>query len=409
MEQQVSNLRDELTDLQRRFTPAYLALDSNATALRERIAGLERQIVAQRAASQKTAIASAEEEFETAQAQVNRLRVELADNQKKAQQFATRLAQYKSMQEDLDHLENIERLTADRLIKMEATERESAPHIEILERAAPSLRPVRPDYATNAAIAVTGSFALGIFAVWFVGFVGGAGRSVNSRCNRCICIRRYKHRRSRNSPDESPRLASEPVINLLPRAPSPRELEDDEIIALITNSTSPVALACVGLLTGLNASELIGLTWDQIDLEAGEIRLGGSSPRTIAIEEPFATLLRQEHDLSGRSSTVLHDQSNAPWTLDELAHEILCAAYDAALKRPEEVTPSALRHTYLVWLFRQGIRAGDVTRIAGNIPHRRIGRLPAVICWWSACPDCRNRPRPSGFGETAAQRAHDSV
>ena len=47
----------------------------------------------------------------------------------------------------------------------------------------------------------------------------------------------------------------------------------------------------------------------------------------------------------------------------------MCSAYDANLPRPEEMTPEALRHTYLAWLFRQGIRAADVTQIAGNIPH----------------------------------------
>ena len=370
MEQQASNLRDELTNLQRRYTPAYLALDSNVTALQERITGLERQIVAQRAASQKAAIAGAEEEFETAQAQVNRLRAELADNQQKAQQFATRLAQYKSMQEDLDHLENIERLTADRLTKMEATEGESAPHIEVVERAVPILRPVRPNYATNAAIAVSGSFALGIFAVWFVGFVGAPRRELEMRE-----MQLHSPLQAPTLPrfaDEPLRLARESAIKLLPRAYSPRELEDDEIVALITNSNSPVALACVALLSGLNASELVELTWEQIDLQAAEIRLGGSPARTVMIEEPFATLLRQAHDLSGDSSNVLRDRNSTRWTLEELEHQILCAAYDAALKRPEEITPAALRHTYLVWLFQQGVRAGDVTRIAGNISHEEL-------------------------------------
>lgn len=372
MEQQLSTLRDQLTDLQRRYTPAYLALDSDATALERRIEGLERQIATQRTASQKTALAAAEEELEAAQAQVNRLRGELADNQKKAQKFATRLAQYKSMQEDFDHLENIERLTADRLSKMQATGRESAPRIEILERAAPSQIPIRPDYATNAAIAVTGSLALGIFAVWFVGFVGGAGPRREFAMPSLHLHPAVQALPLAQYADESPRLAANPAINLLPRSPSPRELEDDEIIALITNSTNSVALACVALLTGLSAGELLGLTWDQIDLEAGEIRSEGSSPRTIIIEEVFALLLRREKDLSRGTSTVLHDRSDAPWSMDELAHEIICAAYDAALQCPEEITPSALRHSYLVWLFRQGIRAGDVTRVAGLVPHEEL-------------------------------------
>jgi integrase len=274
------------------------------------------------------------------------------------------------MQEDVDHVENIERLTSDRLIKMEATEHESAPRIEILEPAAPTLRPIRPDYATNAAIAVSGSFGFGILAVWFVGFVGAPRRELEMHE-----VQLYSSLQSTTLArfaDEPLRLPKDSSIKFLPHAPLPRELEDGEIITLINTSSFAVALACVGLLSGFSASVLIGLTWDVVDLEANEIRLGDSPPRIVSIEEPFATLLLQEHDSSRASSLVLHDQNNAPWGLDGLAHQILCAAYDAALEHPEEITPSALRHTYLVWLFRQGIRAGDVTRIAGNVSHEEL-------------------------------------
>ena len=366
-------LRDELTDLQRRYTPAYLALDSDATALTERIAGLQRQIATQRAAGQKSAIAAAEEEYETAQAQVSRLRSELAQNQKKAEAFATRLAEFKVMQEDLDHLENIERLTADRLTRMQASERESAPQVEILERAAPSLSPVRPDYTMNAALAVTGSFGLGLFAVWFAGFLGGSTLSRNVAWP-AIPVRPWPAPgRPHLASEGGPRLASEPgILRLLPREPGPRELDDSEIAALVSNSNDAAALASVGLLSGLNAAEITALRWDRIGFAAGEIHAGVAPSRVLPLQEPFSTLLRRQNGLAPSSPMVLHDERGEPWTQDELARVILCAAYDAGLPRPDEITPAALRHAYLAWLFRQGIRAGDAARIAGEIPHTEL-------------------------------------
>lgn len=368
LEQQAATLRDQLTALRRRFTPDYLALDSDAMALSERIAGLERQIVTQRAATQQSALAAAEEELETSQAQVNRLRGEIADNQKNAQQFAARLALFKSMQEDLDHLENIERLTADRLTKSQASERESAPKVEILERAVPSLKPIRPDYTTNSAIAVAGSFAIGIFAVWFARFVAGPVQPAIAFGSPLP----VEHSRAQIlSPVwiEPPQLtARDKILNLLPGSPAPRELEDGEIAALTMSAAPPVVLACLGLLSGLTAGELIALDWSHIDFDTRAIRVSGESCRNLELDEPLLTLLQRRQREDSSAPTLLHNAQGGPWTMDDLNREILCAAYDAGLSRPDEITPAVLRHTWLVWLFRQGIRAIDVSRIAGNIP-----------------------------------------
>ncbi len=271
LEQQAAMLRDELTDLRRRYTPAYLALDSDATALTERIAGLEKQIAAQRAASQQSALATAEEDFETAQAEVERLRGELADNQKKAQHFAAGLARFKSMQDDLDHLENIERLTADRLSKMQASERESAPKVQILERAVPSLYPVGPDYTKNAAVAVSGSFALGILAVWFARFVGGSAAEPRW-AEQPLPVQSWQAPVLSRIPAEPPRLSpASRVINFLPQKPPAREIGDQELSTLMAGASEPVVLACVGLLSGLTPGELTTLRWNEIDFENHEI------------------------------------------------------------------------------------------------------------------------------------------
>src|SRR5208282_1594370 len=60
LEQRASKLREELGDLERGFTPDYLAKDPKIIAERARLAELERQIVVQRAAAQQTAILEAQ-------------------------------------------------------------------------------------------------------------------------------------------------------------------------------------------------------------------------------------------------------------------------------------------------------------------------------------------------------------
>jgi polysaccharide biosynthesis transport protein len=151
LQQRISILREQWHEMQRRFTPAYLAVDSDAQGLQARLANLE-QLQAQIAASQRTAAAEAQEELASAQAAAERLRQDVAANQKQAQEFATHLNDYKAMREDLDHLEGMHRAALDQLAKLQASEAERAPSVQLVEAAAESLRPWRPDYRLEAAL-----------------------------------------------------------------------------------------------------------------------------------------------------------------------------------------------------------------------------------------------------------------
>ena len=65
--------------------------------------------------------------------------------------------------------------------------------------------------------------------------------------------------------------------------PPPRELTDAEIAALLRATSDDGRLILTGLLSGLSAEEIVALDWDQIDLDAGTIRVSGeSSPRPAA-------------------------------------------------------------------------------------------------------------------------------
>jgi integrase len=172
----------------------------------------------------------------------------------------------------------------------------------------------------------------------------------------------------------SPRVTSDPgLVQLPPREPLPRELDNGEVAALMLNTSDDVRLLAVALLTGLSPAEIVALSWDQIDFDSATIAVGGDARRTLALEEPFATLLERRRQAAADSAaTVLHDERGGPLTTEELSRLILCGAYDAGLDSPQQVTPVALRHTYLACLLRRGIRAVDISRIAGHIPHEDL-------------------------------------
>ena len=120
--------------------------------------------------SERAALSEAQEDLAAAQAAVEQLRKDMADNQKQAQEFATHLNEYKALREDLDHIEGMHRAALDRLAKLQASERERAPRVELLEAAAQSHEPWRPNYRLDAVISVAGSLAFGLFAAWLADF-----------------------------------------------------------------------------------------------------------------------------------------------------------------------------------------------------------------------------------------------
>src|SRR6516165_8455587 len=69
--------------------------------------------------------------------------------------------------------EGMHRAALDQLAKLQASEAERAPSVQLVDAAAESLRPWRPDYLLEAALGLAGAVALGLFAAWFVDFIAG--------------------------------------------------------------------------------------------------------------------------------------------------------------------------------------------------------------------------------------------
>jgi len=144
LEARASQIREELREMGRRYTPEYLEMDPQARALRVRLAELEEQIKAQRAVGQSSALEEAEQELAAARESTRRLQLQIAAGKQQVGAFAARFSQYKSLQEELGQLEKAYQEALQRQVRLGATQRSRAPALQILEQAVIPKEPWRP-------------------------------------------------------------------------------------------------------------------------------------------------------------------------------------------------------------------------------------------------------------------------
>ena len=174
LEQKAADLREQLTNLRRRFTPQFLALDSETRSLSARVAELDGQIAAQRDAGRTAELRATEEQLQTSQWQIDRLSGDISAKQKQLEEIATRRAEYNALQDDVDRAEKLEQSMSDRLTNLRVSERERAPRLDVLQVAQFNAAPPRPVSTVYASIGLAGSLMVGVLAALFSKLLDGA-------------------------------------------------------------------------------------------------------------------------------------------------------------------------------------------------------------------------------------------
>jgi succinoglycan biosynthesis transport protein ExoP len=379
LEQRASQMREELRDLERGFTPDYLAKDPKVITQRVRLAELERQITVQRGASQQTALLEAQEELASAQGAAARIQNQMSAGRQEVAQFTTRFNEYKSRQDELAELESAYRDAVQRRAKLEASERARMPVTKVLEAAATPQSPWRPLYWRDTAFSIGSSLVLALLAMWLVELFNRAEPQptvvlIQPQSVALPHDRSPQMLSSRGTPAMSLE-AAEPA--LLPRQPTfPRELRHDEVAALIRASDDDSRLVMLLLLSGVSLEEAVKLRWSDVDLIRGAIRVGDEPVRDLALGGTLRRCLAAGPKVPGSDLLVGHP--GRPVSRDSIDAEVLYAAHDAGIEDATQINSDCLRHTYLAFLVRQGIRFADLVRLVGHLPAERVGVYSAL-------------------------------
>ena len=379
LEQRASQIREELRELERSFTPDYLAMDPKVRAARARLAELEQQIKAQRETSQSAAVRDAEDELAAAREAARRLQQQIAADRQEVNQFTMRFNEYQSLQAELTQLETAYRDAVQRRAKLEATERARTPTVRTLEAATVPREAWRPLYLRDAALSVTGALVLALFAVWLVELFNRPEPQPP-----VVIAQRVMPGMLAHSLPQIVTLAGQGRVALAPTDQTllpqpqtlPRELRGDELDAMMLAADDDVRVAMLLLLYGVAPEELADLRWSDVDLQRRVIRVRGESSREILIRGSL------ESQLMARTASPempLVPGRGRPATLSDLGEAILYAAHDAGIERPSEVTAASLRHTYIAFLVRQGIRFADLARVVGRLPPEAVAAYRVLV------------------------------
>lgn len=394
MEQRVSALREELREMERSYTPAFMDLDPHAKALQARVAELESQISSQRAAGRSSALNDAEEEAASARAAVERLHAQIAATKHSAREAAARFAQAKSLDDDLAQVEQAHREALARLARIEASERSRHPVLELVEAASVPGAPFRPDRLRDGSFVLAAAFMLGVLAMWFVELFNR--RPAPSAGGRTFVVPQpwlatgpgLSQLNMNGVAGALPHefIQTEPTALLSHTLPE-RELTQSEVSALLHAATGATRFACAALLMGVGLDELLALRQSDFDRARMSLSIGGANPRQVTLPAWCADAIDAEGD-----GPLLHDATGGALTPEDMKSMLICAALDAGLDDATALNTDVLRHTCIAWLVRQGVRfsdlAGRVGRISADaligysgLTPIREGMEEAEICW----------------------------
>lgn len=365
IEQRISTTREQLRDMERTYTPAFMAMDPTAIALRARLAELEQQLSASRLSSQQAALAAAEEEASGARATVERLRAQIDGQRREALVFSGNFQDAKAMEEDLTRLEGTRRNAAERLAKLDASERARHPTLKLLEAASVPQQAWRPDYLRDGMINLAISFVLGLLAVWFVELFNRSPAMPAGATT--VVVPQPWLSPALGMEAAQPRLALDAVSPALPppsAAALPRELDQDEVSALLAAANDDGRLLCGLLLLGLSVDELCQLKCRDVDVETGRLTVRGVSARTLPLPA-WLTAMLEKCGADDADSPLLRNSQGLPLDAAEVAARLTCAAIDARLAEAGTVSAPVLRHTYIANLVRQNVRFSDLASLAG--------------------------------------------
>lgn len=370
LERRKQELKEKQSKLAAQYTQDYIDLQPAMKVIPEEIEKIEKEIKKIKIFGKNFMLSEAKKNYAASLQTIKSLEAQIESHKKQTADFTSRFSKYETMQADLEGLEKLYRETQERLVQIQTSFKEKYPQVTVINRAFEPDKPIWPHYHRDAVIALACSLFLGLFSAWMVEYLVKkpepapapiilAGISLAGRTGD---LRRVADQAPSAGDLPNPRAnrsesAAEQKPAPLLQEPSPRELSRHELELLLHNTSLKGKQQIACLLSGLSPAEIAALKAGDIDPDSSYLLADG---RTV----PFNAALKALFEQSGGVPAWQIETLNAA---AELKATLYFAAVDSGLAHPEEITAEAIRHSYIAYLIRQGLRLSDLEQLVGQL------------------------------------------
>lgn len=351
--------RDRLKELRKRYTQAYIDRDPKLKELPVKLRQQEQALAEALKVAEQTLKQDTDQELETARRARQSLEAQLQAQQAEAQDFNDTYAEYKTLNDDLRRMEALLAEQNEQLLKVQIENQQKFPSIEIIELARLPRTPIYPDYQRDLMIVLAAAFLLAVFMTWLVEYLSGKPEDKSPQ----LGVNLYAGNAQAlppmhdvNTPLPNPVAAPlQAPAQALPEQTLPRDLNSQEISALLAQLDAPTGAYATLLLSGISPYELPLLTPTAFDTNAMHVNVPGSMARSIelppSVWQRISPLLSAQPELNLRS----------------FDHALIHAAAQAGLNNPATINALVLWHSYVMYLVHQGIDGDTLRQRTGEI------------------------------------------
>ena len=366
LEDRLVGIQEQIEELEREFTPQYMAMDPRIAALVKKKKLLEDKISKKRREGGDIALADAQQDLASARQSVSNIQQQLDDQKQKVMEFTTRFAEHEALQEELLLLEAQYRDVQQRQVQIEVNKKKLFSQVAVKTYPFLPDRPVYPYYMRDAGISVAASLLLALLSVWFHDYMNRPAQRVPVADIHPVFV---------SAPERS--ALTQVAGDRLPHANAPlaleqqlpRELSENEVLAQLEMAGPETRLLIACLLTGLRADELTAFRWGDIDLDADSLHIHHQTGRVVGISPPMkAAVAGYMPSDPDPDCPVWQDAGGEALSDNDLEALITCTAHDAGLTRPSEVNTETFLHTYIAYLVRKGVKLSELDKVVGRIP-----------------------------------------
>ncbi len=377
LETRAHQVREDLKELERSYTPDFLAMDPRARAMRARLTELEAQIVRQRSVGLQAALQAAQEEQASAQAQVERLRAQLRATRPALTKTNARFNEAKVLEDDLAQVDKARRDLLERVSRLEADDARRVATVTVVEAAGVPSTPFRPDRWRDGALVLAGATALALLVMGTVElFNRPAPVSMPASNTTVLLTPGWAERQALGAPgaQAAPLLgpATGQAFGGMALPPPLQFLSQPEATALLTASRGPSRLLCALALMGLSMEEALGVRAG--DLDAGRLCLDVRGAWARKLPMP-AWLPRTLPGSITDDQAVLQDATGQALSAADVASMVISAALDAQLAQAAGISWQTLRDTAVDWLVGQGLRYSELPKLVGRVDADKLQAL----------------------------------